>query len=913
MSDGGTATWLPPPPEGEPSGLGVLRTGTVLAGRFRLDRLLGSGGTGRVFEATDTVLGERVALKVLHAHLAGSRSLDRIRREIRLCRQDHPHAVRLFDLHGSDDLYFVTMELVEGTSLKDVLEARGALPVDSLVRIGTQISAALASFHARDLVHRDVKPGNILIGADGDARLCDMGLLRSISGEVSLTRTDMVLGTPAYMAPEQLAGGELTPASDVYALGLTLAQGLLEDIPDAAETRSVVRGRLRHRSISPRRVRPDCPRWLDRLVRRMTDPDPRERPTAEEVRRVLEAQRLRWRPRRRQLVAAAAGVAIAVLCGVVATAVVERSRRADRVDAVGTRLRGLAADGQVMWARSFPWPVSRVVRGDLDGDGIDEVIVASAIPPEADLRSGDHAASEVAVLDLAGRVRTRVQLPDVVGAWQMPFSPDINPLVTLSDLDGDGSDEVVVVFGHRSFYPGGLVVYWPSCDEWQPVLQHPGRIMGVVKVPGAERPTVQFLAVNNRLGMAAVVGEIELTAPSERRPRATDVPLSPRHLIPTEDGALRWVFYTPIGELTKTAFPGPDRLHIRGSGDRRMTLFGDRPLVDRWGNPAGVDHSGRDLRPERKRLWQNLGLLSPEEQVDTGEGVRRSLSLLRADAGPLLEEPSLQVIVELAAARAFARVGSLDEAVARLERLEAAHPWDEVRYRLAHLEGIRGRYREAMDWCRRLVAERHTTKGGYDTVHLMVRLAIAMHDPQIVTYGVERFTSLREDSAEMRTVAASVWARYRLWLDVPTSADADASSRDFAPAGDALACLVRWRLGHTLPTDPEAMAEFSEDNPDAAVEGRIAEAAALLGTGRAGEAVDVLEALVTVLEPAARDDFLNLQLLDLARALHATALEADGRREQAVALAAALVPSLDPGLLPGRLAREVLTETQRAR
>ena len=211
-----------------------------------------------------------------------------------------------------------------------------------------------------------------------------------------------------------------------------------------------------------------------------------------------------------------------------------------------------------------------------------------------------------------------------------------------------------------------------------------------------------------------------------------------------------------------------------------------------------------------------------------------------------------------------------------------------------------------MQWCRRLIAERHTSKGGYDAVHLLLRLAIALHDEELALYCVDRLVTRLEAPDENRAMATSMWARCRLWWDQTSAEDTTASSREFTPAGDALACLARWRLGLTRLDDPAAMAAFADANPDAEGEGRLAQAAALLALDRPAEAVEVLEAMIVVLAPASRDDFLNRQLLELARALHATALLAAGERNRAIGIGHQLVPELDPELLPGRLVHEVL-------
>ncbi len=196
--------------------------GQILEGRFLLERRLGSGGAGVVFSARDTTVNQRVAIKVLHPHVVDDRSRERVRREVRASRPGHPNAVTIFELYEADGLVFLAMELVEGPNLGEILKDRDRLTIDEVIDLGRELAAALAHLAARGLVHRDVKPGNVLLGKDGIAKLCDTGLVRPTTSGETVTESAMVVGTPAYMAPEQASGAELTPAADVYALGLTL-------------------------------------------------------------------------------------------------------------------------------------------------------------------------------------------------------------------------------------------------------------------------------------------------------------------------------------------------------------------------------------------------------------------------------------------------------------------------------------------------------------------------------------------------------------------------------------------------------------------------------------------------------------------------------------------------------------------
>ena len=176
-----------------------LPEGALLGGRFSLLRQIGRGGAGTVFSAFDTRVGQKVAVKVLHQDIRDAGQLERLRREVRASRPGHPNAVAVYDLFDDGSRRFLTMELIEGQSVSRKLAEAGSLSVDETIGLGRQIAAALEDLHAKGLVHRDVKPGNVLETPSGAAKLCDMGLVRSTMRGGTITETEMVVGTPAYI------------------------------------------------------------------------------------------------------------------------------------------------------------------------------------------------------------------------------------------------------------------------------------------------------------------------------------------------------------------------------------------------------------------------------------------------------------------------------------------------------------------------------------------------------------------------------------------------------------------------------------------------------------------------------------------------------------------------------------------
>ena len=202
----------------------AARLDAALAGRYVLDRLLGEGGMGSVFLATDLRHERQVAIKVLRADVGTSMGAERFLQEIRIAaRLEHPHILMLIDSGETDGLLYYVMPFVEGESLRDRLHREGPLPLGDALRIAAQVADALDYAHARGIIHRDIKPENILL-SDGHAKVADFGIAR-LAGAPSgnLTQTGMSLGTPSYMSPEQIMGErELDGRSDLYSLACVL-------------------------------------------------------------------------------------------------------------------------------------------------------------------------------------------------------------------------------------------------------------------------------------------------------------------------------------------------------------------------------------------------------------------------------------------------------------------------------------------------------------------------------------------------------------------------------------------------------------------------------------------------------------------------------------------------------------------
>lgn len=261
---------------------------TVLAGRYRLGVLLGRGGMGAVYEAHDDVLDRAVAVKLLDVRDGSGLAVERFRREAKiLAGLSHPNIVTVYDFGVDAGRAWLVMRLLPGPTLQALVERRGRLPIDAAQRYTREAAGALAAAHAAGIVHRDIKPGNLMLAPDGSCTLVDLGIARltgAAQSEASLTQTGTILGTVQYVAPEIVTGGVPGPPSDVYALGAALHTMLLGRPPFDAADLVATMGQHVHAPVTPlRAVRPEVPPRLDQLCLAMLAKDPEQRPTAAAV------------------------------------------------------------------------------------------------------------------------------------------------------------------------------------------------------------------------------------------------------------------------------------------------------------------------------------------------------------------------------------------------------------------------------------------------------------------------------------------------------------------------------------------------------------------------------------------------------------------------------------------------------
>ena len=258
----------------------------LLADRYSLDSVIGRGGMADVYRATDTVLEREVAIKVLRMHAATDRDRARFRDEAKLLGAlEHPYLVAVFDAGLSeDDVPYLVMEMVEGKSLA-MLCLGEVLPGDQVGQIGIELATVLAYVHEREIVHRDIKPSNILFGTDSRVRLADFGIARMLGDTTGHTATGATIGTAAYLAPEQVRGDPVSPASDVYSLGLVLLEALTGQRAYTGVPLEAAMARLHAAPLIPASL----PTGWPSVLTQMTETEPEGRPTADEVAEALRA------------------------------------------------------------------------------------------------------------------------------------------------------------------------------------------------------------------------------------------------------------------------------------------------------------------------------------------------------------------------------------------------------------------------------------------------------------------------------------------------------------------------------------------------------------------------------------------------------------------------------------------------
>ena len=257
----------------------VINTGTLVKERYEVSRLLGAGGMGRVYLARDGLLSREVALKVLDdRHAENPEFFERFRREAKAAASlSHPNMVTVYDSGEDDETPYIAMEHVPGGTLKNRLQDRGTLPSRVAAGVTFEVANALAAAHEKGIVHRDIKPDNVLVTDQGHAKVGDFGIARAATA-TAITKTDLILGSVRYLSPEQAKGEEVGPSSDLYSLGIVLYEMLTGRVPfDEENPIATAMKHVNEEPTSPRKLDPTIPKALEAITLKLLKKNPKHR------------------------------------------------------------------------------------------------------------------------------------------------------------------------------------------------------------------------------------------------------------------------------------------------------------------------------------------------------------------------------------------------------------------------------------------------------------------------------------------------------------------------------------------------------------------------------------------------------------------------------------------------------------
>jgi len=705
-------------PEEEPAPLPApLAVGELFAGRFLVRRELGRGGFAVVYEAFDEARGEPVALKLLRTDRLGRATRTRFEREAAIATElAHPHLVAVREAGSEGAIAWIAMELVDGESLGERAR-RGALPVGEVIRIAREALSGLAALHTSGLVHRDVKPSNLLLDADGTVKLADFGLARRFTAdEARATTTAALVGTLDYLSPEQALGDELDGRSDLYSLGVVLFELLAgKPLHEGRSTLGTLLARLKDPVPDLSALRPEVPAWLaawmDKLLARERDD---RYASAGEALADLEQERAPHRPQRRRLRRRWSLAAAALLLLALATAAVGLARRPrfDRMLVDGpSSVRAIDQRGRTLWQREGPiatrnfLPVRTTPGGPLR--------IAAVLAEDS-----DHtypASRTLSLLDpLTGAVRETEVFPS---AETFGFPPELadryGASLWVRDLDGDGADELLVTFVHHPFYPSYTALYEPRWQRSRILFLASGHHLpaAAADLDGDGRAEVLLAGFANRLGWQTGLAALRIE-PWVADNRAEDPALPPGE---TPDrasranteahNALLWYALGPVGSL---AFDDPERVTVDPSS-RRIALrlgTGERLELGFDGFPAGTGAPAlppAEREATRREAWQ--AVREAERLMTAGfpaEGA--ALGSRGVAAAETAGDPRLALWARRIEARCLARAGRPEESDPRFEALLTAGGEVEVAFEAGRSHLLAGDPRRAAGWFRRAFA-----------------------------------------------------------------------------------------------------------------------------------------------------------------------------------------------------------------
>lgn len=819
-----------------------------LPGRWRLESRIGRGGQAEVWLARDAELDQFVAIKVFRAELTATQR-ERLRREVTLGRTlQHPGLVRVFELIDGGDRLAVAMEWVPEGSLAQRLES-GRLPVDEVVRVAEQVLEVLAYLHLNNVVHRDVKPSNLLVDSGGRIRLADLGLARPLDDDRGLTRTLAAVGTPAYMSPEQIRGEAPAPAADLYGLGVTLYQLVTGELPFSGTSEyDVANKHLTEPVVDPRRLQPGCPAWLAGFILRLLEKSPRDRfAGATSALDALRRRRAWLSPRAWRRAAIVAGVVVVVVGSGTAALVASRSNR-EVVQVTSSRdtISALDAHGRVLWSRRFDGAEPFATVGDVVGDRRPEVVVGvhgTGGQPAAtrDLVVLDKEGSEL-LATASGRALTEEPFREFADRTN-----GATPL--LLDLTGDGLPEIVWSNHHAMWYPSVLGVWdaRSSNPPWQ-VLVNSGTVEQVRggDLDGDGRRELVALVMNNPMGWQqalVILKYVVVPGVTQAAAGSPDQLLGWKYRISWRQRAV--VAYVPLGAAGGGAgviSAGRDGIEVRRRDNDLVRLDAD-------GNPDGSPLHGMGGAP-RERYWDELALLCLG--LETRERPATDAAALRARNADVMAERPMRLATALLVARSLARAGNHPAAIGELEGEVAVQPAErDLHLRLGEYLSIAGASERGMAELRRAAAVGTVGRTPLDALAALAMVASATGSRAGVDQALASLHGVTSDDTSLAPAFEALWSFCRGRWDDPALAPGPAVPD--LPEVDVLrewASLERGSDAIAGASRAEALAA----NPEVRALAHVLQAHALVRAGRAAEAQGVAAAAIEPLTRRSRTD-----------------------------------------------------------
>jgi tetratricopeptide (TPR) repeat protein len=852
-----------------------------LPDRWRLLELLGSGGQATVWLAEDRTLGQRVALKILPAD-ADERTRARWLEEVRQGRRlSHPNLIRIFDVVETSDRPVAVMEYVPGGTLADRVTADGAQPIEAVIGWAREVLSVLAYLHDNRIVHRDVKPSNLLVAEDGTVKLSDLGLVRHMDRSSDLTRTLEGVGTPRFMAPEQLRGEAPTAACDLYSLGVTLFQLLTGRLPFEGDSAfQVADGHLHAEPPPVRGFRPECPRWLARYVERLLEKQPQARfASAHRALAALNGRSVGLSSRVIRRAAIVVG-AVAVITGGVWLVRTANAPTLDRVEIEGDVLVARAVDNEQLWSASRTLERPAAVVGDFVGDSRPEVAIgwspaAGNADPDVGVVFELRSDRGEVLRTIDSSALATAAFPDVAPTWYLRE-------MTTANVLGEGADLVWGLVSTR-WYSALIGATSFRTPTEKPVLlfansghsQH----LTAADLDGDGIDEIVAIVINNPIGFQRVLvtfgAKSRSTGESCQGMASPDIDAFSQARTVVAPGCSS---YTPLGSGVRVV----DAPRITAGGIE-LRVDGEIRRFDLWGNPEGAPAFGAGGRA-RESLWNDLALTCARLRLSSRVEPPFTMARLRADHPEILAESPTEVAAYLVAARALASGGHRENAISVLrDGLDRYPDETDFRLRLGELLLIAGERSEGRRWVADSIAVGSSGRAHTDLVFMMI-LDAAVHGDRRAYDETRRYVGnlTANSNNEVIGFLDIAWLFFQgRWSD-PRLVDTDPGWVHLW-----LQLVQAWARFETTgdPAPALAVAEKLAALNETRDLSRLLEARVRLAAGDATTAAQLAEGALGNLEMDCRVNFEACAWVPLAEWVLGTALSStDGREAEARAV-----------------------------